>query len=189
MGGIMESDNKLYHAYPKIATVVGVKCSEKTNYMTAAWHTYLSHTPPIYAVSISPKRYTHNLILKAKEFNCNFLPFDMINTIHKTGRISGTDYDKIKLLNLKTKPGKFINTPMLSEAYAVIECKLEKTVTTGDHTLFIGKIVHVEENEEAYKKSGLLNIEKILPTLYLGSDTYITIDKSSIKSLPKEVEL
>lgn len=185
----MKSGDKLYHAYPKVATVVGVKYGEKINYMTAAWHTYLSHTPPIYSVSISPKRHTHNMVVKAKEFNCNFLPFDMLDTIHKTGRISGADYDKTEVLNLKTKSGKTINTPMLSDAYAVIECKLAQTVDTGDHTLFVGKITHVEENKEAFKENGLLNIDKISPTLYLGSDTYITINKTSIKSLPREIEL
>lgn len=180
----MASLNKQYNAYPKLVSVVGTKSKDKINYMAAAWHCYLSHTPPLYGVSIAPKRFTHNMIVESGEFNCNFLPIERIKLIHGTGRISGVDYDKIKKLNLKTKSGVSIETPYLSDAYTVLECKLKQTLTIGDHTFFIGQITHAIGKDIAFLKNGLLNTQKIYPTLYLGSDTYITIDQSTIRVLP-----
>ena len=36
-----------------------------------------------------------------------------------------------------------VNAPRIKECKINIECKLEKVVTTGDHNLFVGKVVHI----------------------------------------------
>ena len=182
----MTITQKSYQAYPKLVTVVGAKSGEKVNYMAAAWHTCLSHTPPLYGVAIAPKRFTHDMIIESGEFNCNFLPFNKLELINATGRISGKDCNKIDVLNLQIEQGIHINTPFISDAYEVIECKLKQTIKVGDHTLFVGEIVHVEEKDDIFRENGILNRQNIYPTLYLGSDTYITIDKSSIVVLPQD---
>ncbi|RKY57067.1 MAG: flavin reductase [Candidatus Neomarinimicrobiota bacterium] len=182
----MTITQKSYQAYPKLVTVVGAKSGEKVNYMAAAWHTYLSHTPPLYGVAIAPKRFTHDMIIESGEFNCNFLPFNKLKLINSTGRISGKDCDKIEILNLQIEQGISINTPFISDAYAVIECKLKQRLNLGDHTLFIGEIVHTKEKGNAFRENGILDCQNISPTFYLGSDTYITTDKSSINILPHD---
>jgi len=64
---------KLYHAYPKLVNIVGTSYNGKINFMAVAWHTYLSFDPPLYGISIAPKRYTYKLLKESQEFNCNFL--------------------------------------------------------------------------------------------------------------------
>ncbi len=182
----MTITQKSYQAYPKLVTVVGAKSGKKANYMAAAWHTYLSHIPLLYGVAIAPKRFTHDMIIESGEFNCNFLPFNKLKLINATGRISGKNCDKIDALSLQIEQGICIKTPFISDAYAVIECKLKQTFKVGDHTLFVGEIVHTKETENAFRENGILNCQNISPTLYLGSDTYITIDKSSINILPRD---
>ncbi|MGB9827924.1 MAG: flavin reductase [Thermosphaera sp.] len=48
--------------------VVSGRIGEEVNVMTADWVTMVSAEPFIIAVAISPKRYTHKLITKYKEF-------------------------------------------------------------------------------------------------------------------------
>ncbi|MCF7886773.1 MAG: flavin reductase family protein [Candidatus Marinimicrobia bacterium] len=60
-----------HQGYPKIVTIVGAKYKDKTNFMTAAWSTYLSHNPLLFGVSIASQRFTHDLIENSKEFNGN----------------------------------------------------------------------------------------------------------------------
>ena len=185
----MNKDSKMYSGYPALVTVVGVKYKDKVNYMAAAWHSYLSHTPPVYSVSISPKRFTHDMILRAGEFNCNFLPFDKVEAVHGTGRTSGKAINKIATLKLDTRSGETINAPFLSDAYAVLECKLIKNITIGDHTLFMGEIKNTVNLKGSLTETGLVNIEEISPVLYLGSDNYVRITSSEIKRLPREFKI
>lgn len=163
-----------HQGYPKIVTVVGAHHDGRTNFMTAAWSTYLSHQPLLFGVSIAPERFTHDLIKNSEEFNCNFLPYSETEKIHKIGRVSGHDGDKIKKLNLEIEKGHSIKTPYLQSAYAVIECKLHKSVKAGDHTFFIGEISDAFGHEEAFTDQGIVNLKKVDPTLYLGSNTYVT---------------
>ena len=60
--------------YPRVAAIITTRSEDKTNAMTAAWHTPVSYSPPLFAVAISPKRYTYRLITVSKEFAVNFMP-------------------------------------------------------------------------------------------------------------------
>ena len=63
------------------------------------------------------------------------------------GTRSGRDTDKVKELNLATEPGEIIAVPRIKDALANLECKLVKSIVSGDHTLFIGEVVAAD-----YKK-------------------------------------
>jgi len=62
--------------YPKMAVIVTASSKGKDNAMTAAWHSSISRNPPLYGVSISPKRFTYQLIAESKEFAINFIPWE-----------------------------------------------------------------------------------------------------------------
>ncbi len=52
--------NRLINPGPVV--LVTSKHEEVVNIMTAAWTTPISHDPPLVGVSISPRRFTHELI-------------------------------------------------------------------------------------------------------------------------------
>jgi hypothetical protein len=59
---------KYYHYAFPMQTIL-VTCNDdkgKTNIITLAWHTPISRKPPLYGISISPKRYSYALIKKAR---------------------------------------------------------------------------------------------------------------------------
>jgi flavin reductase (DIM6/NTAB) family NADH-FMN oxidoreductase RutF len=180
---------KLYHAYPNIAAVIGSQTAARSNYMAAAWHSYISHSPALYAVSISPKRCSHDMILQNREFNCNFLAFEHIQMIQSVGRISGFDCEKTRLLQLGTQPGQEIAVPYLKAAYAVYECKLNRVLELGDHSLFVGEIVNIIQSLNCSTADGVLNVEKIKPALYLGQDTYLTTAPETVQRLSRDIDI
>ena len=173
------SNDMSHQGYPKIVTVVGAKHNNRSNFMTAAWSTYLSHDPLLFGVSIAPQRFTHDLIQKSGQFNCNFLAYEHTELVHKLGRKSGNRCNKIEELNLEISDGDQIAVPYLSKAYAVIECELHKSVSAGDHTFFMGQIKNAFGKNEAFLENGILDIDRIEPTLYLGSNTYTTASKDN----------
>lgn len=174
--------DKFYHyAFPMQAVLV--TCNDqngKTNVITIAWHTTISKKPPLYGISLAPKRYSYQLIQKTKEFVINFAPFNLVEKVNFCGTHSGITVDKIKETKLTLEPAKKIKTPLIQECFAHFECKLNKTITLGDHIFVIGEIVNVIIDEEAFKNN-LLDISKIQPTYYIGDNVYTTIDAKERK--------
>ena len=84
-----EGIGAFYHHYPRVAAVLTARFGEKDNAMTAAWHTPLSFNPPLYAVSVSPKRFTYRLIAESKEFAVNFMPASEVEMVASVGGSKG----------------------------------------------------------------------------------------------------
>ncbi|GAJ12693.1 unnamed protein product, partial [marine sediment metagenome] len=86
---ISEDVGKFYQHYPRVAVVVTARARGRDNAMAAAWHMPISFRPPLYGVSISPKRFTYQLIVDSKEFGVNFLPFEAAELIASVGGSQG----------------------------------------------------------------------------------------------------
>jgi len=166
-----------YPYYPKVVTLVGVKVEKRANFMAVAWDTPVSLNPLRIGVSISPERYTYQMIKKAGDFTCNFLTFDQLDTIHKCGRLSGTDVDKVKTIPIQIENSEKIISPGIKSAYAILECTLDRVIPCGDHDLFVGKVELIHYKQEYFDEEGLFKGDKFSPVFYLGPNTYVTLDK------------
>ena len=155
--------------------------------MAAAWHTSISANPPLYGVSIAPKRFTYELITESKEFGVNFLPFEEAGLVAAVGGSSGEKIDKFRQFNIaKDEPVK-TGVPILKAAYAAYECKVVDDRLYGDHRLVVGEVVAVHLLKEAFSPEEALDLAKVSPTLYLGSERYLTASSEAIKYLDREV--
>ncbi len=172
---------KKYVAHPRLVGIIGAKHGEKINFMTAAWHTYVSIKPPLYGVAIGNNTYTHELIENSGEFTISFLSVDHILKIHSLGKLTGRIYNKIDLVNLKLSTGDKVSTPHITEAYGVLDCRISQNIPTGDHTFFIGEILGCHGDEKVFDKDGIIYTDKARPTMYLGKNNYITTDQNSEK--------
>ena len=165
-----------YHYYPVVPAVVVVKIGDKLDALACAWHTALSFDPPLFAVAISPKRYSYELLRKSGEFTANFLTFDNIGIIAAVGKTSGKEIDKFSTYKIRTIPSTVIQAPVLKDAYASYECTVVKQYKTGDHVLFVGEVKAVHYRGKSFdKKSKMPDLKSVTPALYLGADNYIAI--------------
>jgi flavin reductase (DIM6/NTAB) family NADH-FMN oxidoreductase RutF len=174
---------KYYHYAFPMQTVL-VTCNDnngKTNIITLAWHTPISRRPPLYGISIAPKRYSYALIEESKEFVINFIPYSLVEAANFCGTHTGKTTDKPCKTGLTLAPSKKLSTPLINEGYAHLECTLEKSISLGDHTLFIGKVVAVSADENAFKDE-LLRTDSIHPVYYIGENTYTTLDRAKRKT-------
>jgi len=167
--------------YPYTVSIVGATAQGQTNFMSCAWHTALSFDPPLFGVLISKKRFTHGVIIRAKEFTVNFINYEKVKLSAQMGRKSGHDMDKVKEFALRLAPGKVIQSPIVEEAYASFECRLAEVRPYGDHDLFVGEVLAIHEEPGSFNAEGILNPRQVRPLLYLGSDFYITIDQSTLQ--------
>lgn len=184
---ISEDIGKYLRHYPRLTTVVTAQAKGKNNAMAVAWHAPISFNPPFYGVSISPKRFTYQLIADSKEFAVNFLPFEDAELIISVGSTSGRDIDKFQRFNIALDKPQKTAVPILNAAYAAYECQLVDDREYGDHRWLVGKIVATHWQKEAFTSEEGIDLDKVSPILYLGRDLFLTASKGTVKYLDREV--
>jgi flavin reductase (DIM6/NTAB) family NADH-FMN oxidoreductase RutF len=146
----------------------------KTNIITLAWAMPTSGSPPLAAISVSPKRYSHSLIEETKEFVVNIPTMDILDETFFCGAVSGRDHDKFRESGLTASPAKKVKPPIIKECVAHLECKLYSQHQTGDHTIFVGEIVEAYANKDVF--TGTYDIEKAKMIFHLGGNEFATLE-------------
>jgi len=182
-----EGVGQFYHHYPRVATIVTVHTRGQDNAMAVAWHSSISFDPPLYGISISPKRFTYELILEAKEFGVNFMPMDKAELIASVGGISGREVDKFQRFGIAEEKPLKTSVPILKDAYAAYECKLVDHKVYGDHVWVVGEILASHFDEDLFTGEQVLDLKRVSPALYLGAELYTIPAKDIIRHLDRKV--
>jgi flavin reductase (DIM6/NTAB) family NADH-FMN oxidoreductase RutF len=144
MGKIQADFKKL--RYPLPIVLVGATVEGKPNFLTIAFFSILSHSPPIVSVSLYKNHYTVKGIKESGAFSVNIPSTDMVAITDYCGIVSGRKVDKSNLF--KTFYGQLNTVPMIEECALNFECKLFRTVETGNNLIFLGEVVSMYANEE-----------------------------------------
>lgn len=185
--GQSEGAGEYYQHYPRLAVVVTARAGGRANAMPAAWHSPLSMRPPLFGVSISPRRFTAGLILKSGEFGVNFVSVEVAELIASVGGCTGHEVDKFARFNIATEPPLKTQVPVLAQAYAAFECRLTDHRDYGDHIWFVGEVVATHLEPDVVAAGDVLDIARVTPLLYLGSDTYVGTDGRSLRRLDRRI--
>jgi len=163
----VEWSEAIRRKYPEpVVLVVSCDREGRPNVMPAGWSMVTSAVPPMLAVSIGHRRYTHKLIEETGEFVIVFPSEVMGDLINYTGSCSGRDVDKFKEYNIETLKSKYVRPPLIKDAVACFECKVRGKLVTGDHTIFAGEVLASYVSEKY--KDRLYNF---------GDDRYRTIPR------------
>lgn len=184
---VSEDIGKFNHHYPKVAVIVTSSAGGRDDAMTAAWHSSISLRPPIYGVAVTSRRFTYQLITESREFAINFIPLEKASLAAAVGGTSGERMDKFERLNIKKARPLKTGAPILEDAYAAYECKMVDSKPYGDHIWVVGEIVTIHLLEEAFAPAEALDLDKIKPLLYLGSDLYASVDKNSVSFVKRGI--
>jgi flavin reductase (DIM6/NTAB) family NADH-FMN oxidoreductase RutF len=155
--------------------LVTTRWRDQTDVMPAIWHTPLSRTPPLVGVVVHPGRHTHDMIRFSEQFALNFPARDLINHVQYFGTVSGDNVGKLDLAKLPTFNSSKIEVPLIESCVAWIECSLVDTFPVGDHTLFVGDVLVVQAEEQAFDETWRLDDPAYRPLHYLGLDRYAVL--------------
>lgn len=182
------SDNigAFYQHYPRVAVVVTARANGRDNAMSIAWHTSISKNPPLFGIAVSPNHFTYSLITQSKQFGVNFIPDEKAELVAALGGSKGSQMDKFSSFSVKTDNVVNTEIPILYDAYAAFECKLVDDRLYGDHKLLVGEVIEVHFAEDAFMENGVLDIEKISPTMYLGGELYLNMAACCVRNLNRE---
>jgi len=158
------------------------------NVMPAAFVTPLSFDPPLIGLAVHPERHTHDMIKYSQEFALNVPGRELLHHCQYLGSVSGREADKLELTKLPTFRARKVDAPLLEGCLGYIECGLEDAYTLGDHTLFVGKVVAVQVEKEAFDQTWLLADPDLKPLHYLGLNYYALLDQRLEARVPQPEE-
>ena len=175
--------NQAYRLLHPMHTVL-VSCvgnNGKPNITTLAWAMPTSQNPPLLAVSIAPNRHSHTLIEESGEFTVNIPTLETLQAVYTCGSLSGRNFDKFKKCALTPLPAKKVKSPAIRECIAHLECELDGQMTTGDHTIFVGKIVEAYADVGAWTEAGW-DLKRARHLYHLGGNNFATLDPKNYKA-------
>ena len=146
---LTDYSNAITRKYPEQVVIAIAKDAQgKCNPITLGWSMITSGQPPMMAISIGLTRYSLEAVRRSKAFVVSFPSSGMAEDALFHGTHSGRDMDKIAKCGSKTEPAEEIDCVLFADAVANFECVLESEVITGDHALFVGRVVAAHVNDD-----------------------------------------
>ena len=163
--------------YPTPVLVIGTyDAAGKPNVMTASWAGICCSQPPCVAVSLRAATYTHGNIVSRKAFTVNIPSEQFAKHADFFGLVSGKGSDKFGKAGLTPVKSEFVDAPYVKEFPVVLECSLLHTFELGLHTQFVGEIKDVKADEAVLGPTGLPDIKKLNPLVFVpGQQVYYGI--------------
>lgn len=157
--------------------LIGVRngAKSKFNLFAVSWITPCSIEPPLVAISVNPKNFSHELIKNTGEFTVNIPNISFLDKLHFCGTSSGRDIDKIEKLSLTPVEAQILKTPLIEECIAHLECKVIQNIDVGDHTLFIAEVLAASVNDNLFDVSWHFEKNEAKTLHYLGGKRYAAI--------------
>lgn len=176
---------RLYAIYPTSAIVSTAYDGENKTVMSLVWHTPLSFDPPMYGISVSPKRFSHDIFLKARAFAVHYFHYRYSDFVERVGSVSGRDVDKYKEFKIDFFLSP-LNNPIIKNAFLVLDCYYVEHFVIGDHTLIVGEVqrVYYDEKEIEVRDDYVLLKDK-RTVFYAGMGEYITSNPETLIKLRK----
>jgi len=164
---------------PSLATLVSSSYEDRDALLTVAWVMPVSYVPSKVAIAVSPERFSYGVIESSGMYAVNIMEYEYVDAVYRAGTVSGWDVgDKFRYCGLTRRLGRTLPIAVVGEALGVLECRVEKKVSVGDHDLFIGVVV------DAYvrgKYTTHWELGSYRPILYISEGHFHTVDPGSVR--------
>jgi flavin reductase (DIM6/NTAB) family NADH-FMN oxidoreductase RutF len=126
-------------AFATGVTLVTVEAGGATHAMTANAFMSGSLEPPLCVISIAKRAHTHDMIRQARHFGINILGVDQEDlALRFAGKTS---------LDVEPRFTRVADMPLLQDCAARIAASVVNECDCGDHTLFLGAILHMDVSD------------------------------------------
>jgi flavin reductase (DIM6/NTAB) family NADH-FMN oxidoreductase RutF len=125
-----------FFTYGLYAVTVGA--GDERNGFTANWLSQVSFDPPLVVVSVENDSYSLPVIQRTGLFAVNVFSADQRELAGRLGKPHARSPEKLDGLALETGE---TGVPLLEDAIASVECRVEGQLPAGDSTLVLGRVV------------------------------------------------
>ncbi|HEX3598915.1 MAG TPA: flavin reductase family protein [Lacipirellulaceae bacterium] len=136
---------------------------------------------PRITVGLAKHHFTHELIQSSDAFCMHLIDEDHIDWVWRFGISSGREIDKLRGLAIQES---VTGSPILADAVAGLDCRVEAQLDTGDRTLFVAEVLNVRVISTAppltfNRLIELAPADKLLE-MNLGVERDIELDRNAI---------
>jgi len=139
----------------------------------APWSNFTPVLRPLEEVALASwiKRDTLENIRQTGEFVVNIPPVGMEDAVMICARNYPPEVDEFLEAGLKARPSAKVKAPGIENCLAWAECVLEEELVREKFVLIIGKVVHLEVDEQSFNADGSMNFQRAKPlSAMLGKD-------------------
>jgi flavin reductase (DIM6/NTAB) family NADH-FMN oxidoreductase RutF len=172
--GLFEIDPSLSYRlfYPQVPMIVCSKKGRDVAGMTANSLIPVSDKPPLIALAVKAESRTSKIITKSGRFSINWVNYreaGFRSIVLKLAKPFNEreGHDKLKASGVPFKVTKRV--PVLASAIAYAICDVKSRHKTGDHDLFIGRVVDASASKD-FADEKYWRFREYKPILYLGSN-------------------
>jgi flavin reductase (DIM6/NTAB) family NADH-FMN oxidoreductase RutF len=105
------------------------------------WHMPASVSPMSYAISVKSDDITRQMISRAGNFVVNFMAHEQAGIVLSCNGQDASFTDLFEFLGVSKVDSGSIESPRIGEAKAFLECEVISELESGDHTIFLGKVL------------------------------------------------
>jgi flavin reductase (DIM6/NTAB) family NADH-FMN oxidoreductase RutF len=120
--------------------------ADEWNAFTANWLSQVSFDPPLVALSIENASVSLPMIRSSGLFAVNVYGAEQRELAGRLGRSLGKSPDKLAGMARETAES---GCPLLADAIAWVECRVESELPAGDSTLLVGRVVGAGVRQQA----------------------------------------
>ena len=147
MDGSTDAFRDVMRSFPTGVTVVGSAHGGEKRGMTVNSFTSVSLNPPTVLICITKKSGCHPVIEKSGVFSVSVLAENQSELSSKFA-----DHDEVdvhRFVGVDHRVGD-LGVPLLDGAVAELECSVEDSLGSGDHTVFVGKVMSAKVTSDEF---------------------------------------
>jgi flavin reductase (DIM6/NTAB) family NADH-FMN oxidoreductase RutF len=123
---------------------VTAKHGDEVSAMTVNWIVQSSFDPPLVALAVEHDSHSRQVIEAAGAFAVNVYETGQRDLAGSLGRTFAKHPEKIS--EHTWNPGPATGSPLLPEALAWVECRVQSATPSGDHILYIAEVIEAGQN-------------------------------------------
>ena len=128
-------------AMPSGLYLLGSRAGGRRNLMTLSWATPLATEPKLVGVGVERDAVTHQLVSEGGGFALSLVARDDRTLARKFSKPAAWDPDARTLNGFAVRDAPVTGCPVPEAAVGFLDCRVERAVELGSHTLFVGEVV------------------------------------------------
>ena len=125
---------------------VAARHGDELSGMTANWVVQSSFEPPMLMLAAEADSHTCQMIKASGAFAVSVYESGQRELAGELGRTFAKHPEKLG--GRSWKPGPVTGSPVLEEALGWVECRVQGSIPSGDHIVFVAEVVEVGQNRE-----------------------------------------
>jgi flavin reductase (DIM6/NTAB) family NADH-FMN oxidoreductase RutF len=156
----MDAFAEIFERLDRELWLVTARAGEKSSGLIAAHVSGVSLVPtlPRVTISLAKHHYTHELIEASGAFAMHLVDETQIDWVWRFGIPTGRDVDKFEGHSVSTGVS---GAPILSDALAWVDCRVEARMDTGDRTVYLAEVLEARVGKRGDGR-GTLTFKRLL---------------------------